>query len=102
MEQENTINEQKQQEVEVKGSDFRTFCLLCWRQIDLDLDRRGKPYSFCPRCGIRIFMSRTTVDDLKSRGLAWTEEPPLESLRRWFKKAAVVIGLRKDSHGKSK
>ena len=66
MEQQDTSNESKQQEEKTKKCDFRTFCLLCWRQIDLDLDRRGKPYSFCPGCGIRIFMSRTTIDDLKS------------------------------------
>jgi DNA-directed RNA polymerase subunit RPC12/RpoP len=102
MEHENTTNVLGQQEAKSKASDLRTFCLLCWKQIDLDLDRRGKPYSFCPRCGIRIFMSRTTVDDLKSRGLAWSGEPPLETLRRWFRNIAVVIGLKKDGHGRAR
>ena len=101
MEQKDTRNESKQQEDHTRKCDLRTFCLLCWRHIDLDLDRRGKPYSFCPGCGVRIFMSRTTVDDLKSRGLAWSEEPPLETLRRWFRQTAVAVGLKKSKHDKT-
>jgi DNA-directed RNA polymerase subunit RPC12/RpoP len=101
MEQKDTRNESTQQEAQTRKCDLRTFCLLCWRQIDLDLDRRGKPYSFCPGCGVRIFMSRTTVDNLKSRGLAWSEEPPLKTLRRWFKEAAIAIGLEKSKHDKT-
>lgn len=102
MEQKDTRNEPKQQEDKVRKCDLRTFCLLCWRQIDLDLDRRGKPYSFCPGCGVRIFMSRTTVDDLKFRGLAWSEEPPLETLRRWFRKTSVALGLGKSRNDKTR
>ena len=47
-------------------------------------------------------MSRTTVDDLKSRGLAWSEEPPLETLRRWFRETALAVGLKKSKHDKTR
>ena len=78
-----------------KQRDLRTYCLFCWREIDLDLDRRGKPYVFCGGCGTRVFMSRATLDKLKSWGLAWSEEPPLEKLEDFFDQAMATLGLRK-------
>ena len=102
MEEQDTRKEPTQQGESSRSPDLRTYCLLCWRQIDLDLDRRGKLYAFCAGCGTRIFLSRTTLDALKTKGLAWIKEPPLETLRLWLEKTASSLGLEDKDGNKDK
>jgi hypothetical protein len=70
--------------------------MFCWAVIDVNLDVRGRPYWVCIRCQTRTFGTRTTLENLTAAGLIWSEEPPIEMIKRWLDKAAAAVGLAGD------
>lgn len=75
--------------------DLRTRCPFCLAQIDVNLDKRDRPYWVCVSCQTRTFATRTNLDRFKEDGWIWSDEPPLEALRSWFDRVMVEVGLKK-------
>jgi len=73
--------------------DWRTRCPFCLATIDVNLDKRSRPYWVCVACQTRTFATRTTLDNLETVGWIWSEEPPLEVLQAWLKRVAEKAGL---------
>ena len=79
--------------------DLRTQCPYCLSLIDLNLDKRGRPYWVCVGCQTRTFATRTTLDRLKADGWVWCNERPLVALRAWLKRVGLVAGIDKKVDG---
>lgn len=70
-------------------------CPYCLAQIDVNFDIKGRPYWRCGRCDIRAFGTRTALIALREAGWVWSDERPLDSLRAWLERVAVVAGVEK-------
>lgn len=75
--------------------DLRTRCAFCLAVIDVNLDKRDRPYWVCVACQTRTFATRTTLESFKQAGWIWSDEPPLEALRSWLDRIMVEAGLKK-------
>lgn len=75
--------------------DLRTRCAFCLTSIDVNLDKRDRPYWVCLSCQTRTFATRTTLDRFIGWGWIWSDEPPLEALRSWLEQVAIAAGLKK-------
>lgn len=74
--------------------DLRTRCPFCLSQIDVNLDKRERPYWVCMSCQTRTFASRTALERFTTWGWIWSDEPPLEALQTWFDRIMVETGLK--------
>ena len=74
---------------------LRTRCPFCMAMIDVNLDKRDRPYWVCVACQTRTFATRITLERFTNSGWIWTDEPPLEALRAWFDHVAIAAGLKK-------
>ena len=75
--------------------DLRTRCPFCVAMIDVNLDKRDRPYWVCVSCQTRTFATRITLKRFTAWGWIWRDEPPLEALQRWMDQVAIAAGLKK-------
>ncbi len=75
--------------------DLRIHCPFCLSSIDVNLDKRDRPYWVCISCQTRTFATRTTLDCFTESGWIWSDKPSREALRMWLDRVAITAGLKK-------